>query len=92
MISGARRGEPDAPAWETEGFPKAVGFSVPILASVSLLDKFSPEYPSLDVLMLRRCIPKNSGVKLMVSVIYSQIVQQKICYREREANVNKPQV
>ena len=39
--------------------PKAVGFPTLILASVSPLENLGSEYPSLDVLILGRCMPGN---------------------------------
>lgn len=70
MIFGVRRGEFDVLVWEIEGFLKVVGFFVFILVLVFFLDKFVLEYFLFDVFIFRRCISKNSGVKLMVFVIY----------------------
>lgn len=51
VIPGARLGGP--PAQETEQFPKALGFPVLTLASVSLSETFGAKYPSLSILIRR---------------------------------------
>lgn len=55
-------GEPEVPGQEIEIFPKAVGFPMLILGSISPSKKLGPEYPRFNVLILRRYLLRNLGI------------------------------